>query len=87
MFRKRKENFERKFLNEQVKVKNRDILIEELIKQKEQLINENTDLRYEKEDAIDTLKYIHRLASSNKYNNSEIFYRKIIELAETAIKD
>lgn len=40
----------RKLLNEQAKVKNRDILIEDLIKQKEQLKKENTDLRHELEE-------------------------------------
>lgn len=67
----------------EAKVKNRDALIEELINQKEQLINENADLRHEKEDAIDTLKEIYSLATAN----AEVFNRKIKELAETAIKN
>ncbi len=77
----------RKLLNEKAKVRNRDILIEDLIKQKRQLIEENADLRYEKDDAIDSLRHIYQLVTSNQYNNSEVFKRKIKELAETAIKN
>ena len=77
----------RKLLNEKAKVRNRDILIDDLIKQKRQLIEENADLRYEKDDAIDSLRHIYQLVTSNQYNNSEVFKRKIKELAETAIKN
>lgn len=77
----------RKLLNEKAKVRNRDILIEDLIKQKRQLIEENADLRYEKDDAIDSLRHIYQLVTSNQYNNSEVFKRKIKELAETGIKN
>lgn len=51
-----------------------------IIKENEKVRNENADLRYEIDELKDTVKRINLLMTSNQYNNSEAFKRKIIEL-------
>ena len=76
---------EQKLQTEKLKVHNRDMIIKDLTDKIEQLKQENTDLRYEKEDVVDVLREIYKLNTSNHYDNDKIFKRKINELAQTAI--
>lgn len=80
---------DRKIRNLQAMVSNRDRLIKDieeqslvLYKEKQQLLNENADIRCEIDELKDTLKLINKLMTSNQYNNDEASKRKIIELSD-----
>lgn len=80
---------DRKIRNLQAMVSNRDKLIKDmeeqalvLYKEKQQLLNENADLRSEVYELKDNLRLINKLMTSNQYNNDEASKRKIIELSD-----
>ena len=85
---------DRKIANQEAMIKNRDKLIKDLSNKKDELMKENIavyqenkEMRYEKEELIDIVKDILKLAEGNTYNNDKIVLRKIKELAKTAIQD
>lgn len=78
---------DRKIRNLEVMISNRDKLIGDmeeqasfLYKEKQQLKEENEDLRYEIDEAKDVIRRINDLMTCNQYNNNEVLKRKIIEL-------
>lgn len=80
---------DRKIRNLQAMVSNRDKLIKDmeeqalvLYKEKQQLLNENADLKSEVYELKDNLRLINKLMTSNQYNNNEASKRKIIELSD-----
>lgn len=82
---------ERKIRNLQAMVSNRDRLIKDieeqslvLYKEKQQLLNENADIRCEIDELKDTLKLINKLMTSNQYENDQVIRNKIIELTKEA---
>lgn len=82
---------DRKIRNLQAMVSNRDRLIKDieeqslvLYKEKQQLLNENADIRCEIDELKDTLKLINKLMTSNQYENDQVIRNKIIELTKEA---
>ena len=82
---------DRKIRNLQAMVSNRDKLIKDieeqslvLYKEKQQLLNENADIRCEIDELKDTLKLINKLMTSNQYENDQVIRNKIIELTKEA---
>ncbi len=80
---------DRKIRNLQAMVSNRDRLIKDieeqslvLYKEKQQLLNENADIRCEIDELKDTLKLINKLMTSNQYENDQVIRNKIIELSD-----
>lgn len=78
---------DRKIRNLEAMVSNRDKLIKDikeqslvLYKEKQQLLNENADIRCENDELKDTLKLINKLMTSNQYENDQVIRNKIIEL-------
>lgn len=93
MFKRTKElqslvNASRKALREaESKIENRNILIKDmeeqalvLYEEKKQLLNENADLRSEKEELKHIIRTINQLMTCNQYNNEKTIKNKIIEL-------
>lgn len=69
------------------KVEDRNILIADLQKKNEELLNENIavyeenkDLRFENEEQRELIDRIKRIATSNAYNNEKAILGKIKEL-------
>ena len=80
---------DRKIANQKAMIKNRDILIKDLMKIKtklkeENLVvhNENKDLRFENEEQKELIERISKLVSCNKYNNEKVILDKMKELVE-----
>lgn len=73
-------NKDRKIANEQARVKNRDILINDLTQENAVLKSDIRKLTDEKELLEDLLKNISDLTCINTYNNEKVFLRKIKEL-------
>ena len=77
----------KKLLNEQEKVKNKDKEIEKFEDKLQKKWNRCRDLEIENLELKRIIKEIYIAMTSNNYNNEDVQKRKIIELAETAIKD
>lgn len=56
---------------------------EVLINENSKIKNENADLRCEIDEMKDRLILIHKLITSNRYNNDNALKRRIIELSDT----
>lgn len=80
---------DRKIANQKAMIKNRDILIKDLMKIKTELKeenlavhNENKELRFENEEQKELMERISKLVSCNKYNNEKVILDKMKELVE-----
>ena len=80
---------DRKIANQKAMIKNRDILIKDLMKIKTELKeenlvvhNENKELRFENEEQKELMERIIKLVSCNKYNNEKAILDKMKELVE-----
>lgn len=80
---------DRKIANQKAMIKNRDILIKDLMKIKTELKeenlvvhNENKELRFENEEQKELMERISKLVSCNKYNNEKAILDKMKELVE-----
>ena len=78
---------DRKIANQKAMIKNRDKLIEDLMKAKAELKkenlavhNENKDLRFENEEQKEFINRISKIATANSYNNEKAILDKIKEL-------
>ena len=86
MFRKTKElqslvNASRKNLKDaERKVEDRNILIADLQKENEELLNKNIAVYEENEEQKELIDRIKRIATSNAYNNEKAILGKIKEL-------
>lgn len=79
---------DRKIRNLEVMISNRDKLIKDMeeqasfsYKEKQQLKEENADLRYEIDEAKDVIRRINTVVTKNKYENEEVLKKTIKELS------
>lgn len=77
----------RKLEEEKIKVKNKDKEIEKFEDKLQKRWNRCSDLEIENLELKRIIKEIYNVMTSNNYNNEDVQKRKIIELAESAIKN